>query len=92
MGVGAPKATRAKDGLKLAFEGLKDGEGDAQSAVVNLVCDKDAGNGAPALEGDAKGEVTIQWKTIHACEDDPERDTPPPQKPSSHWGFFTWYP
>ncbi|ORY80034.1 autophagy-related protein 27 [Protomyces lactucae-debilis] len=91
MGVNGPKATKSKDGLSLAFSGLENGDGDAQSAVVELVCDKKAGNGEPTLESDKAGKATIEWKTVHACEDDPERDVPAPGKPSSHWGFFTWF-
>ena len=90
MGAESPAASRDKDVLTLTYQGGKNGDGDTQKTVVELQCDKEAGPGEPSLVSDRAGVVTFQWKTVHACEDDPERDVPPPSKPSSHWGFFTW--
>lgn len=87
-------------GLKLTYSSDKDDEGDKLSAIIEFICDKDIGTGAPELKQSAADSVPVfTWSTKHACvsrsdgdghqrPDHGDHDARPPK--SSSWGFFTW--
>lgn len=87
-------------GFKLTYSGDKDQEDTKLSAVIEFICDKEVGVGAPETQDSASSDVaSFTWSTKYACVQDSkddghkkpdhgDHDARPPK--GSSWGFFTW--
>ncbi len=63
------KSRGDSEGLRVEMHGGEDGEGNPQTAIIDFICDRSAGIGAPSFQSDDRNVVRLKWPTRHACED-----------------------